>query len=70
MLKNFKQQLRQWNKNVFGNIFQDQKALEQKLEEIQREIILTGYTEDQQREEESLKKKLEDRYKKEETLWK
>jgi hypothetical protein len=28
-LKNFKQHLKDWNKNVFGNIFQAQKDLEQ-----------------------------------------
>jgi hypothetical protein len=27
-LKNFKMHLRDWNKNVFGNIFQDQRTLE------------------------------------------
>jgi hypothetical protein len=27
-LKNFKHQLCQWNKDAFGNIFQDQKVLE------------------------------------------
>jgi len=39
-LKHFKQQLRYWNKNVIGNIFQEKKALEQQLEEIHRNIIL------------------------------
>jgi hypothetical protein len=28
-VKNFKQHLKEWNKNVFGNIFQAQRDLEQ-----------------------------------------
>jgi hypothetical protein len=59
-LKNFKQQLRHWNKEVFGNIFQEKKALEQRLEDIQQEVILSGHMEAQQQEEECLKKQLEE----------
>jgi hypothetical protein len=33
-IKNFKQQVRKWNKEVFGNIFQERKSLEQKLEDL------------------------------------
>jgi hypothetical protein len=33
-LKHFKQQVRKWNKEVFGNIFQERKILEQKLENL------------------------------------
>jgi hypothetical protein len=43
-LKYFKQQVRQWNKEVFGNIFQERKLLEQKLEALQQQAIQTGYT--------------------------
>jgi hypothetical protein len=47
-LKHFKQQVRKWNKEVFGNIFQERKLLEKKLEDIQGQIIHTGYTITQQ----------------------
>jgi hypothetical protein len=38
-LKNFKRHLKEWNKNVFGNIFQAERDLEQRLKEIQQKII-------------------------------
>jgi hypothetical protein len=70
-LKNFKHQLRQWNKDAFGNIFHDQKEIEQKLEDIQKRNIQTGHTDaQQQQEEDTLKRQLEERYKQEEILWK
>jgi hypothetical protein len=68
-MKKFKQQLREWNKNVFGNIFQAQRSLEQRLEEIQQESILQGQSDSLREEEELLKQQLEERYKKEEILW-
>jgi hypothetical protein len=43
-LKKFKQRIKDWNKNVFGNIFQAQKSLEQRMEEIQRQLITQGNT--------------------------
>jgi hypothetical protein len=55
-INNFKQFLRDWNKNVFGNIFQAQRSIEQCLEEIQKEFILQGPTDSLQAEEELLKK--------------
>jgi hypothetical protein len=70
-LKKFKHQLRQWNKEAFGNIFQDKKSLEQKLEDIQKRNIQTGHIDSQQQQEEdTLKRQLEERYKQEEILWK
>jgi RNA polymerase-binding transcription factor DksA len=65
-LKHFKQQVRKWNKEVFGNIFQERKMLEQKLENLQGQIIQAGYTITQQQEENELKRKLEERHKQEE----
>jgi hypothetical protein len=70
-LKNFKHQLHQWNKDVFGNIFQDKKELEQKLEDIQKRNIQIDHIDtQQQQQQDTLKKKLEERYKHEEILWK
>jgi hypothetical protein len=68
-LKNFKLQLKEWNKNVFGNIFQAKKELEQHLEELQQEFILQGCIEASTREEEKLQLQLEERQKQEEILW-
>jgi hypothetical protein len=68
-LKNFKHQVHQWNKDVFGNIFQERKALEQKLEDLQDRVIQMGYMVTQQQEENTIKRKLEERYKQEEILW-
>jgi hypothetical protein len=68
-IKNFKQQVRKWNKDVFGNIFQERKALEQKLEDLQDQIIQIGYMVTQQQEENTIKRQLEEIYKQEEILW-
>jgi hypothetical protein len=68
-LKHFKQQVHKWNKEVFGNIFQERKMLEQKLEDLQEKIIQTCHTVTQQQEENDIKRKLEERYKQEEILW-
>jgi hypothetical protein len=64
-LKKFKLQLKEWNKNVFGNIFQAKKGIEQCLEELQHEFILQGCT-----KVEKLQLQLEERQKQEEILWK
>jgi hypothetical protein len=68
-LKHFKQQVRKSNKEVFGNIFQERKLPEQKLENLQAQFIQVGHTITQQHEENELKIKLEERHKQEEILW-
>jgi exonuclease III len=68
-LKHFKQQVRKWNKEVFENIFQERKLLEQKLEALQAQVIQTGHTPTQQQEEQHIKQQLEERFKQEEILW-
>ena len=68
-LKYFKQYVRKWNKEVFGNIFQERKLMEQKLENLQAQFIQAGYTITQQQEENELKRKLEERHKQEEIPW-
>jgi hypothetical protein len=64
-MNNFKTHLLYWNKNVFGNICQSKQSLEKGLEEIQKVFICHGYIDSLQAEEEMIKKKLEERYKKE-----
>jgi len=46
-----KTKLKNWNKEVFGNIFKEKKMLEQSMEEIQQHIINYGLT-DQMKEDE------------------
>jgi hypothetical protein len=62
-------QVRQWNKEVYGNIFQERTLLEQKLEALQQQAIQTGYTPIQQQEEQSIRQQLEERLQQEEILW-
>jgi DNA repair ATPase RecN len=68
-IKNFKQQVHKWNKEVFGNIFQERKMLEQKLENLQGQFIHVGYTITQHEEESELKRHVEEIHKHEEILW-
>jgi hypothetical protein len=69
-LKNFKQLLKQWNKNNFGNIIQSIQNIECKLAEIQKTFISGSRTTELMREEAKLQEQLEERRKQEEILWK
>jgi len=69
-LKNFKQLLKQGNKNNFGNILQSIQDIESKLVEIQKTFILGSRTIELMRKEAKLQEKLEERRKQEEVLWK
>jgi hypothetical protein len=68
-LKNFKWHSKNWNKNLFGNIFQKKQEIEQHLEDLQHEFISQGLMVDSAREEEKLQTYLEERQKQEEILW-
>jgi exonuclease III len=68
-LKNFKQSLKHWNKNTFGNIFQSMQDIENNLMEIQRTFISGTRTVELMKEEEELQAQLEERRKQEEILW-
>jgi hypothetical protein len=68
-LKNFKAQLKRWNKNVFGNILQRMQEIEQRLEMLQKIFITGDRMTTLMREEEELKEKLEERKEQEEILW-
>jgi hypothetical protein len=69
-LKNFKQRLKQWNKDSFGNIIQSIRTIESRLEEIQEIFIVGSRTAELMQEEEQLQAQLEERRKQEEILWK
>jgi hypothetical protein len=68
-LKHIKEKLEKWNKEVFGNIDQAKKLIEERMERLQEQCIQEGYTEKRKKEENQLLQDLESRCKKEETLW-
>ena len=59
-LKNFKQRLKHWNKNSFGNILQSIKTIESRLGEIQKIFISGSRTIELMEEEEQLQVQLEE----------
>jgi hypothetical protein len=68
-LKNFKQKFKNWNKQTFGNIFETQRQLTEKMNTIQSQIWDTGLFEPLKLHEEAIKQKLEERKAQEEILW-
>eukprot|EP00253_Pinus_taeda_P029818 PITA_29818 len=68
-LKEIKNKIRKWNKEDFGNIFEEKQKLEKAMEEVQQQIILEGRDEERSKEESSLISQLEERRKQEEILW-
>jgi hypothetical protein len=68
-LKNFKQKLKAWNKQTFGNIFEAQKKLTDQMGIIQSQIHDQGISEDLKTQEATISQKLEERKSQEEILW-
>jgi exonuclease III len=68
-LKNFKSQLKCWNKTVFGNILQRMQEIEKRLEILQNTFIMGNRMTTLMKEEEELKAELEERKEQEEILW-
>eukprot|EP00253_Pinus_taeda_P008568 PITA_08568 len=69
-LKNIKLKLKDWNKTVFGNIFQEKATIEKKLEQIHKDGIAGRRDEDSYAQEKELTQQWHTRCKQEETLWK
>jgi hypothetical protein len=69
-LKNLKQYLKLWNKQTFGNIFDSQKQLSERMGEIQDQIRTQGLTKELKAQEETVNQQLEARKRQEEILWK
>eukprot|EP00253_Pinus_taeda_P022384 PITA_22384 len=69
-LKNIKLKLKDWNKTVFGNIFQEKATIEQKLEQIHKAGMAGRRDEDSCAQEKELTQQWHTRCKQEETLWK
>jgi hypothetical protein len=68
-LKKFKQSLKLWNKQHFGNIFEAQRNLNDQMKLIQIQIRNHGLTKDLKAQETLLKQQLEERRSQEEVLW-
>ena len=68
-LKTIKTNLKQWNKNTFGDIFQAKKYLEEKMANLQLTLIKEGPNDEPKAQESNLQRQWEDRLKQEELLW-
>eukprot|EP00253_Pinus_taeda_P015128 PITA_15128 len=69
-LKNIKLKLKDWNKTVFGNIFQEKAIIEQKLEQIHKDGVAGCRDEETCEQEKELTQQWHNRCKQEESLWK
>jgi len=61
--------LKNWNKDVFGNIHQVVRDAEEKLHDIQHQIQTSGYSETNIQHEKLAHKNLEEAFNKEEIFW-
>ena len=68
-LKVLKDRIKIWNKEEFGNIFEDKHMLENQLKAIQEEVISNGYSEDLFEKEKELTSQIKAREKQEEIYW-
>jgi RNA polymerase-binding transcription factor DksA len=48
-LKHIKYKLKEWKKEIFGNINQEKKNIEDKMRKLQETCITEGYTEDKKK---------------------
>jgi hypothetical protein len=69
-LKFIKDKIKVWNKEIFGNIFKDKQELEEKMEQIQQQMIENGLLEILIFEEIKIQTQLNIKDKQKETLWK
>eukprot|EP00253_Pinus_taeda_P007927 PITA_07927 len=69
-LKNIKMRLKDWNKTVFGNIFQEKAIIEHKLEHIHKDGAAGCRDEETCAQEKELTQQWHNRCKQEESLWK
>ena len=53
-LKTIKSNLKQWNKDTFGDIFQAKKELEEKMALLQQTMITEGHDEERKAQEKNL----------------
>ena len=62
-LKSLKSRIRTWNKEVFGNIFEDKKRLIADLDQLSQKGMIEGWDADMQKKEKDLWGQLEAREK-------
>ena len=68
-LKHLKEHIKKWNKDSFGNIFQEKQVLETKIQHLQSQVMLNGYTEDLRLQEKTLLQEFNQRERQEEVYW-
>jgi hypothetical protein len=68
-LKYIKHKLKEWNKEIFGNINQEKKNIDNIMRTLQKLCIDEGYTKDHKREEIQMTQEWEARCQQEEILW-
>jgi hypothetical protein len=68
-LQNLKQQLKLWNRQTFGNIFESQRQMNEQMNKVQRQIREYGLSEDLKKQEASIGHQMEIRKSQEEVLW-
>jgi hypothetical protein len=68
-LKHIKKKLKQWTQEVFKNIDQENKDIEEKMDRIQKICIQEGYNMERKNEESHLHQEWEKICKQEEILW-
>jgi len=69
-LKATKDRIKEWNRTVFGNIFQEKTILENKLEHIHRDGAAGINSEEASEQEKVLTQQWHSKCRQEETLWK
>ena len=60
-LKHIKRKLKEWNNNVFGNIFKAKGEVEKKLQEINQILITEGFTEERKMQADSFQQEWDNR---------
>ena len=56
-----KGKMKLWNKTTFGNIFKDQRDLEEQMKQLQQKIISEGWSTESENKEKSLTTQLAER---------
>eukprot|EP00253_Pinus_taeda_P007598 PITA_07598 len=69
-LKHLKGKIKYWNRTTFGNIFHGKANFEQDMKQLQQKIITLSRSDDLAEQEKTLERKLMEKEKQEETLWK
>jgi exonuclease III len=68
-LKYIRKKLKEWNRDIFGNINTEKNDIEEKMKKLQETCLREGYTEDRKKEELQMTQEWEARCQQEETLW-